>query len=163
MSHDVWCWRIPCSIAVKHFCHAKLRCKGSHESPSASVHTVCFRQQLFKPQVRFKEVLFWSDLNYFYGILRLNDSTWIQQMDCFITVMMWSGVMQNCRKYIKSRWWVDSLTIFKREKMVVNIQCLIIHNNSMLLYDMWQIQIEIFWINTLLPFDKCLQECSGWF
>ena len=47
--------------------------------------------------------------------------------------------------------------------MVLNIQYLIIHNNSMLLYDMLQVQIEIFWINTLLPFDKCFQECSGWF
>ena len=53
--------------------------------------------------------------------------------------------------------------IFKRQqdKMVVSYYKLTVYNNSMHFYELFQAQIEIFWINTLLTFDECFQQCSG--
>ena len=45
--------------------------------------------------------------------------------------------------------------------MVASYYKLTVYNNSMHFYELFQTQIEIFWINTLLTFDECFQQCSG--
>ena len=53
--------------------------------------------------------------------------------------------------------------IFKRQQdtMVSSSRTLNFHHNNMHFYQLFQAQIELFWINTLLTFDECFQECSG--
>ena len=50
---------------------------------------------------------------------------------------------------------------YLNNKMVVSYYKLTVYNNSMHFYELFQAQIEIFWINTLLTFDECFLQCSG--
>ena len=114
--------------------------------------------------------LFASQKQFSNKIFQLNDSTRTPSMSYFITVcnalshtnLESTGFLHSSIK-IELNHALELLeNIFKRqEKMAVSYYQLTVYNNSMHFHELFQAQIEIFWINTLLTFDGCFQQCSG--
>ena len=55
----------------------------------------------------------------------------------------------------------DKIFKYQQDQMGLSYKTPLIQHDRMHFYELFQAQIEIFWINTLLSFDDCFKECSG--